>query len=368
MPKRSSMEDGRGTFLCPTELDRARAVEASERVRVARKITVVALGPAVLVVAADVGWWALAPFALVAVNIATLEWRLRRSRAPENVAARSQLFALLVLGVGVALSGGPESPVLPWAIIPGAMAAARFRWQVVVAGAGITALVILLSTVPVDPQAAIDDPAPLAVSLALLVAVTSITSVLLHGELLHRDRAVLDPLTGLLNRAALETRTEELEQQARLIGGTISLVLCDLDGFKRVNDDHGHDRGDAVLRQVADELRRSLRSFELVYRIGGEEFLMLLPGIELGEATEIAERVRRAIAGSRPGGLELTLSGGVACASGAFTYTELFKAADGALLEAKREGRNRVSAAGQLPPMPVPDARRFGADRSAQLT
>lgn len=360
------MEEGRGSFLCPTELDRARAVEASERVRAARKITLVALGVAVLVVGVDVGWWALALFGLVAVNLATLEWRLKRSAKPENVAARSQLFALLVLGVGVALSGGPESPVLPWAIIPGAMAAARFRWQVVGAGAGITALVILVSTVPVDPQAAIDNPAPVAVTLALLVSVTSITSVLLHGELLHRDRAVLDPLTGLLNRAALETRSEELEQQARLTGGTISLVLCDVDGFKRVNDEHGHDRGDAVLRQVAYEMRRSLRSFELVYRLGGEEFLVLLPGIELGEATEVAERVRRSVAVARPGRLELTLSGGVACAAGAFSYQELFKAADAALLEAKRDGRNRVRAAGQLPPMPVPDARRFGADASAR--
>ncbi len=361
MQTSSRTEDDRSSLLCPTELDRARAVEASGRVRIARTITMAALGPAVVVVAVDVGWWALGLFGVLAVDLLTLEWRMRRSRTPENLAARTQVFALLILGVGVALSGGPESPVLPWAVIPGAMAAARFRWQVVAAGAGITAGVILLSTVGVDPRGALEDPAPLVVTLALLVCVTSVTSVLLHGELLQRDRAVLDPLTGLLNRAALETRVEEIEQQARLTGGPVSLVLADVDGFKRVNDEHGHDRGDAALRQVAYEMRKSLRSFELVYRIGGEEFLVLLPGIELGEATEIAERVRRAVSYARPADLDLTLSAGVACATGELSYDSLFKAADDALLQAKGEGRNRVRAAGQLPPMPVPDARRFGA-------
>ena len=358
MPIRPRIEDNGGSFLCPTELDRARAVEASGRVRIARAITMFTLGPAVIVVAAEVGWWALGLFALLALDLFTLEWRMKRSTTPENSAARSQLLALLILGVGVALSGGPDSPVLPWAVIPGAMAAARFRWQVVVLGAAITAVVVLLSTVAVDPEGALDDPAPVVVTLALLVCVTSITSVLLHGELLHRNRAVLDPLTGLLNRTSLETRVEEIEQQARLTGEPGSLVLADLDGFKRVNDEHGHDRGDAALRQVADQMRASLRSFELVYRIGGEEFLVLLPGIELREATQIAERMRCAVADARPADLELTMSAGVACTAGELSYDTLFKAADEALLEAKREGRNRVRAAPELAPVPNPQARR----------
>lgn len=361
MPISSSIDDNQGSFLCPTELDRARAVEASGRVRVARTITIATLGIAVIVVAAAVGWWALGLFALLALDLLTLEWRMRRMRRPEKAAAWSQLFALLILGVGVALSGGPDSPVLPWAVIPGAMAAARFRWQVVAWGAGITALVVLAATVAVDAGGTLDNPAPVVVTLALLVCVTSITSVLLYGELLHRDRAVLDPLTGLLNRAALETRVEEIEQQARLTGGPVSLVLADVDGFKSVNDENGHDRGDAALRAVAYEMHKSLRSFELVYRIGGEEFLVLLPGIELGEATEIAERVRRAVLQARPADLDLTLSAGVACATGELSYDSLFKAADEALFQAKDDGRNRVRAAGELPPMPIPDARRFGA-------
>ena len=138
----------------------------------------------------------------------------------------------------------------------------------------------------------------------------------MEGELEHRDRAVLDPLTGLLNRASLDARVLEIEEQAHLTGGAVSLILLDLDCFKAVNDTYGHKRGDAVLSDVAYEIRKSLRSFELVYRIGGEEFLVLLPGVDLSEALEIAERVRHSVEEARPGNLDLTISAGVATDAG----------------------------------------------------
>ncbi len=155
---------------------------------------------------------------------------------------------------------------------------------------------MVLATVPFDPQAFLDDPTPLGGALVLLIAVTAITNALARGEIKSRSQAILDPLTGLLNRAALETRVVELEQQAQLTGGAVALVLCDLDRFKDVNDTYGHDRGDAVLRDVAYEIRKSLRSFELVYRIGGEEFLIVLPG----HRARRGDRDRRAGA---PGGV-----------------------------------------------------------------
>jgi diguanylate cyclase (GGDEF)-like protein len=110
-----------------------------------------------------------------------------------------------------------------------------------------------------------------------------------------------------------------------------------------VNDTYGHDRGDAVLQAVAYELRKALREGELVYRLGGEEFLVLMPGVGLHEGAMVAERLRRAVAEARPGGLEQTMSRGVAAGSGeAAIYDDLFEAADHALYEAKRAGRNRV--------------------------
>jgi diguanylate cyclase (GGDEF)-like protein len=359
------------SFLCPSELDRTRVAEAGERTRRARTFCAGAMGLALVVVTPWVGWWTLGLFALVGLNLATLEWRLRRSSHPEVVAAGSQLFVLLVLALGVALNGGPESAVLSWLVIPGAMAATRFRGEVVVVGTGITALVLVAVTVPIDPGSVSSDPTPLIATLALLVCVTAVTRALMSGEIIHRDRAVLDSLTGLLNRAGLEARLVEIEQQARLTGGAVSLVLLDLDRFKRVNDTHGHERGDAVLRDVAYEMRKTLRSFELVYRIGGEEFLVLLPGLDMADAVEIAERLRRAVQLARPGELELTLSAGVATGAGReLTYEDLFRLADAALLQAKRDGRNRVNTAPtDLPLVPIPDARRFAPDRAAaQLT
>ena len=338
--------DRLSSWLCPTDAHRSRAREAGARVRTARSIAAVACGISLVATAPFMSWWFLLLFAIVAVNLGLLERRLRSSERPELVAAQSSLMVLAVLGAGAALSGGEDSPALAWMILPVATSAARFRPQVVVVGAAITAAAMFAVSVGVDPQGVVDDPTRLISALTLLIAVTAITSALIEGELEHRDRAVLDPLTGLLNRASLDARVIEIEEQAHLTGGAVSVIVLDLDGFKHINDTHGHERGDAVLRDAAYEIRKSLRSFELVYRIGGEEFLVLLPGVELTEAVEVAERVRRAVTYARPGELDLTLSAGVASASGGdIRYDELFRAADAALLEAKRAGRNRVETA-----------------------
>jgi len=279
------------------------------------------------------------------------------------------LVILALLAVGAAFSGGEHSPALPWLVLPVCTAAARFRPQVLVVGAAITAAVMFAVSVGVDAQAVVDDPTRLIAALTLLVGLTAIASALTEGELEHRDRAVLDPLTGLLNRASLDARVIEIEEQGHLTGGAVSVIVLDLDGFKRVNDTHGHERGDTVLRDVAYEIRKSLRSFELVYRIGGEEFLVLLPGVELAEALQIAERVRDAVEEARPGALTLTVSAGVASKSGGdIRYGELFRAADAALLEAKRGGRNRVEAAGGRPVVSLALVREFDGDPSAVRT
>jgi diguanylate cyclase (GGDEF)-like protein len=119
--------------------------------------------------------------------------------------------------------------------------------------------------------------------------------------------------------------------------------MCDLDRFKAVNDRYGHERGDAVLKDAAYLLRKQLRSFELVYRLGGEEFLLVLPGLTLAEGCEVAKRARVAFEEARPGDLPVTASMGVAAARGGEVgYDALFRAADAALYEAKRAGRNRV--------------------------
>jgi diguanylate cyclase (GGDEF)-like protein len=349
-----------GSWLVPTELDRARVVDAHGRMRRARIVVLATLGLTLLVTLPWNPWWVLVLLLVAAVPMLTFELRLKRSAHPERLAAQTLLITLLVLAIGAAGTGGPDSPGLPWLVIPCAMAATRFRATVVAGFAGLTALAIFAVSLPVDLQGFADDPRLLSTTLALLVVVTTVTTALTSAELKHRDNAVLDPLTGLLNRQALDLRFAELEQQASLAGGSVSAIVCDLDSFKAVNDTYGHDRGDVVLRDCAYEMRKALRSFELMYRAGGEEFVVLMPGLELAAGAEVAARLREAVEGTRPGGLELTMSVGVAAASGADVRQDsLLQAADEALYRAKRAGRNRVELAGETPAPEAEDRREL---------
>lgn len=339
-----------GSWLCPTELDRSRAVDSNERVRNIRLLGVGVIGIALVASTPWMGYWVLIPFVLTGINLITVERRLVRSPRPERVSAWAMLTTLVTIGAGVAISGGPHSPALSWMVLPVLISAARFRPQVVLVGVGLTVIAILLSTLAANPAATLDDPVPVITTFALLAAVVSAVWALQAAELHHRSEAIIDPLTGLLNRHALGPRFLELAHQAKLAGQPVCVVLCDVDGFKQVNDQHGHARGDAVLRDIAYELRKRLRSFELVYRLGGEEFLILLPGMAHGAGQQIAERLRTAVEQASPTGLPITVSVGLSAGAGdEVEYERLFKQADEALYEAKRRGRNRVVAAPTSP-------------------
>ncbi len=338
------------SWLCPTELDRSRVVDANARARTIRMTGTGAIGVALLIAAPWLGWWTFILFALTLANFVNVDRRMDASANPERVSACAIVITLLLIATGAVLSGGPSSPALPWLVLPPAMTAARFRSQVVVAALALTAVVILASTLGVDTAATVRDPVPVIATLALLAGVGSIVLALQAAELHHRGEAILDPLTGLLNRHALAPRFAELSVQARVTHQPVCLMLCDIDNFKAINDAHGHDRGDAALRDVAYALRKQLRSFELVYRLGGEEFLVVLPGIDLAAGVEVADRLRAAVEQASPAGIPITISLGVSAARGEqVDYDTLFKAADTALYAAKRAGRNRTVAAPQAP-------------------
>jgi diguanylate cyclase (GGDEF)-like protein len=233
-----------------------------------------------------------------------------------------------------------------WLAIPVVTLSARFDGRGVVAGLLVTVLLMVAVTVGVDPAATLDRPQHLIFPLALLLAVAVLSTALMRSDLEHRSESVLDGLTGMLNRRALDGRIAELEQQAAVTGETVGLIVGDIDCFKAVNDTHGHAQGDAVLVDVAYTLRKELRAFDLAYRIGGEEFLVVLPGAGTHDAADVAERLRLAVELSPAGGMQITMSFGVATSPrGPFVFGELFGAADAALFEAKRAGRNRVVTA-----------------------
>jgi diguanylate cyclase (GGDEF)-like protein len=356
----------RASWLCPTERDRERVVDASERVRTIRLIGSGAVGLALIAIAPWVGWWTLVLFALSSLNFANVEWRIRSSPRPERVSAFAIVVTMLLIGSGIAISGGPRSVALAWMALPAAMVAARFRPQVVLAGLALSVAILLAACFGTHPQRALSDPAPLIATLALLAGIVAIVWALQAAELHHREEAMVDPLTGLFNRHALVPRFAELGHQARQTGQPVCMLLCDIDHFKRVNDEHGHARGDAALCDTAYELRKRLSSFELVYRLGGEEFLVVLPGVDSGAGRKVAERLRDAISSCRPAGVRLTLSIGISAARGeGVEYEPMFAAADAALYAAKRAGRNRVAAAGRA--AYAADARPV-AQRSATIT
>jgi diguanylate cyclase (GGDEF)-like protein len=151
-----------------------------------------------------------------------------------------------------------------------------------------------------------------------------------------------DPLTGLLNRRSLEARTAPLERASR----SYSVIAMDLDHFKMLNDTHGHLTGDQALRLFARVLRSTCREGDFAARMGGEEFLVLLPDTRAVEAVNLSERVRLELAhaltsGGVPG---FTVSAGVADSSDGSTFEEVLNVADGRLYQAKQAGRDRVQA------------------------
>ena len=164
------------------------------------------------------------------------------------------------------------------------------------------------------------------------------------------EQAVTDALTGLFNRRYLDTHAKALIEQARAAGSPLSTLVMDIDHFKSVNDTHGHAAGDSVLREFAQRLRRNTRGVDLVCRMGGEEFIIVMPDTPLWRGRQIAERLRSCIATERfriNAGTQITVTASVGLAT--LETSEggmdvLFSRADQALYAAKREGRNRVVA------------------------
>lgn len=299
-----------------------------------------------------VGWWTLAPLAAATVGFLIGGTRVEQRRRPEYAAAAAWCVSELLVAGSLAISGGPRSPALAWLVLPIITLPARFRLRGVLAGVLFAIVLLLGISFGVDAHAVLRNPTPVIFTFALIPAVSSLSVALMRSDLDHRSEAVIDPLTSMLNRNALSTRLEELTQQAKINQQPVAMIVADLDGFKAINDKHGHSVGDAVLRDLAYRMRAELRAYDLAYRLGGEEFLILLPGGTVDNAAEIAERLRAVVESSEICGLSLTMSVGVAASSpGPFDYGAVFKAADQALYTAKAEGRNcvRVSGSGQWP-------------------
>ena len=288
--------------------------------------------------------------ALIALVVTVLIARVGPRLPSALLAVLGPLGATLIAGSLATTTGYVDAAVLyMWPVLWMSHFYGRPGTVFIVAWIGIVHAAALLTMPPEVGN--VDRWIDVMVSVVIVGAVTRILTER-HARVVQRlaAEARSDPLTGLLNRRGLDERLEVELQRSVRDGVSLGVVAFDLDHFKRVNDEHGHEVGDRVLAWVAGVIAEQSRAIDLVARLGGEEFAVVLPGADGVGAFAFAERVRMQIeighGRRRPGipdGLGVTVSAGTAAAVGPVDASPLLTAADTSLYDAKRGGRNRTA-------------------------
>jgi diguanylate cyclase (GGDEF)-like protein len=336
------------SWLCRDDMDRERLLDMERRIGPVRRKAMGLIALTLVLCGPWLGWWTLLPLVLIGVVFQVAERRAPRALRPEYVLFAAWTCSEVAIAGAVALSGGPEVATLSWMAIPIVTLSARFSTRGVKLGVTVAMLLLVAVAFGAHAGAVVDAPVLVLGPAALIGATAILSTALMQSDLHFRSENVIDPLTGMLNRKALSVRVAELQQQSEVSGQSIGLVVGDLDRFKRVNDRSGHTKGDAVLKDVAHHIRTELRAFDLAYRLGGEEFLVIVPGSDEDQTLALAERLRVALSSGTFGGDQhVTMSFGVSASArgGRFEYARVFAEADAALFEAKRRGRDCVCAA-----------------------
>ena len=338
-------EEPRLSWICRDEFECARFMDLHGRLLRANTammlILVAVIALAVPFLSDRVG---LLPAAVGLALFGGVQRNATRFARPELWVFTGLLGAEAMIVLAIAINDGLLTPAMALLCWPVAGLAGRFPDRASRLGtfyAGALAGAAILATYP-DVMS--KDPLALPLLLVALASVHTLSTVLRDSDVEHRGAAILDPLTGMLNRTALMNRTVEIEHQSRLSGEPIAVIVADLDRFKLVNDNHGHPIGDAVLQEVAYRMRRELRAYDLAYRLGGEEFIVLMLGATPRAAAALAEQLRAAVAAGPIAGVDVTVSLGVAASApgSTFVWDDVFARADAALYTAKADGRDRV--------------------------
>jgi diguanylate cyclase (GGDEF)-like protein len=324
---------------------RERLLDMQVRLRPYRTACFLILALGLASVSSEVGWWWIAPLAGGFVAFALADRMLQNSAHPALWAAGAWGLLPVLLTLAVATTGGAASPVVMWFALPAVTLGARFSTRGMIVGTVYILALLFVGTYGLDPGVAAAHHQDVLAAAALVLSTVILSGALVESDRAHRRRSTLDPLTGLFNRNALEQRLAELDGQPSNPDEGLShaLLLCDLDHFKRINDLLGHAAGDAVLQDIAYTMRATLRAGDSIYRVGGEEVLVILPGADEEAALEIAERLRQSVRRRRPVGVAVTVSVGVAVSRPRFVDTDdLVTRADAALYAAKAGGRDTV--------------------------
>lgn len=258
--------------------------------------------------------------------------------------------SLLQLSSGIA-SGALPAGFLGWSPVLFLLIYVLMSWRLATVLSGVLLLNIVrcLYFFPHRSSESLDAWLSMLCILVTLAVISALLSRFMEERLLsgHEVRlqleaARMDALTRVLGRAASEDALEKGIVQAKTSRQPLSLLLCDLDNFKAINDRHGHPAGDAVLYAAARRLRRHISKMGQVGRWGGEEFVVILPGISKTDALMLAERLRGDLAASELAGIPVTASFGVSAYRVGDTLADMFERADQRLYEAKNAGRNLV--------------------------
>lgn len=345
-------------ILLGPNADPHRAGQVDAAMNQARAISAIAILAAVPLFLPAHGLWPLGVVALWLGWNAVASSRSRRGDYPELWLLSLTCFTQTLFAAAAVASGGPTSPVLAWMVLPLVTAPARYSDRGVAIAAGYGLICLLVPSLALGLDAFLAAPQLPAVVASSAVGSLAYARAMRSTENRQRKAATIDTLTGIGNRAALRQSFARLSERCRERVAPVGLLILDLDHFKAVNDRYGHDVGDAVLVGVSDAMVRALSGEDQVFRLGGEEFVVLLGGADAAHVAAVAECLRRTVEAAQPGGLPVTVSVGGAsdpAAPAEFGMAiDLFRAADAALYEAKRAGRNRAVVRDAPPAAPSP--------------
>jgi diguanylate cyclase (GGDEF)-like protein len=240
-----------------------------------------------------------------------------------------------------------EVQLYPLALLP--LYRIQVRWLLPLFTVVAIALIVLGYSLAPDPDFW-DGLSNRTFSVVMVVLIAITLGRLASAERKLMLRALTDPLTGVFNRRTFVEMSSKEEERARRTGSLTSVLMMDIDHFKRVNDTHGHGVGDLVIKMLAEQATKSLRSIDILARYGGEEFVVTLPDTDADVASRVAERLRAALERAvvrTDAGIEVkfTISVGVATFTTGVPLQRAMEAADQALYRAKQAGRNRVEIA-----------------------
>ncbi len=283
---------------------------------------------------------ALVVTVLVLVLDAAAIWRKRKAPVPFALllvpGAAAMALSLVTQGIYGALWSYPVVLFCYFALT---------RRMAVAVSLAMLAGTTLLVQLYIDFEMAVRVFVSLLLTIVIVNIIIGVVSDL-HGKLLAQT--ITDPLTGAFNRRHMETCLDEAIERQRRNGTPAALLLIDIDHFKGVNDHFGHAAGDSVLRTVVALIADRVRRLDRLFRIGGEEFLLLLPDTDAAAALSVAEELRGLIAAaSMPGAPRVTVSIGVAALDAGQSMDGWMQEADTALYQAKQQGRDRVVPAGE---------------------